>query len=102
MRPRLHDQGRGNTGVPPMTIKLLGTTAIALIIGTGAVIAQSQPDLPQKREEAPRPPAPSAAPSGDPGPPAAAEQRPTDRLKDRAAQPEPKKEPQRGEAASPP
>ena len=87
-----------------MTTNLLGTTAIALIIGTSAVIAQSQPDLPQKREEAPRAQTPSP-PSRDAERPAAAEQRPTDRLKDRAAQPEPKagaKEPQRGEAASPP
>ena len=35
-----------------MKIQWLATTAVALIIGTGAVVAQSQPD--QKREETPR------------------------------------------------
>jgi hypothetical protein len=35
-----------------MAINWLGTTAVALVIGTGAVIAQSQTD--QKREEGPR------------------------------------------------
>lgn len=35
-----------------MKIQWLATTAVALILGTGAVIAQSQPD--QKREETPR------------------------------------------------
>jgi hypothetical protein len=82
-----------------MTINWLATTALALLIGTGAVIAQSQPDMP-KREEGPRAQTPSL-PSKDADRPAG-EQRP-DRLKDRAAQPEPKagKEPRRGEAAAP-
>jgi hypothetical protein len=87
-----------------MTIKWLGTTAIALVIGSGAVIAQSQPDLPQKREESPRAQAPSL-PSKEADRPAAGEHQPADRLKNRAAQPEPKagaKEPQRGEAPSSP
>jgi hypothetical protein len=86
-----------------MTINWLGTTAIALVIGTSAVVAQSQPDLPQKREESPRAQAPSL-PSKESDRPAAGERQPTDRLKDRAAQPEPKagaKEPQHGEAPSP-
>ena len=33
-----------------MTVNWLATTAVALVIGTGAVVAQSQPDL-QNREE---------------------------------------------------
>ncbi len=84
-----------------MTINWLATTAVALLIGTGAVIAQSRPDMP-KREEGPRAQTPSL-PSKDADRPAAGEQRP-DRLKDRAAQPESKagKEPRRGEAAAPP
>ena len=41
-----------------MRINWLGTTAVALLIGTGAVVAQ-QPD--QKREEAPRTQSPSAS-----------------------------------------
>jgi hypothetical protein len=87
-----------------MTIKWLGTTAIALVIGSGAVIAQSQSELPQKREESPRAQAPSL-PSKEADRPAAGEHQPADRLKNRAAQPEPKagaKEPQRGEAPSSP
>jgi hypothetical protein len=83
-----------------MTINWLATTAVALVIGTGAVVAQSQPDL-QNREEGRRA---QTLPSKDADRPAASEQRPSDRMKDRAAQPEPKagaKEPQRGEAASP-
>jgi hypothetical protein len=84
-----------------MTIKWLGTTAIALLIGTGAVIAQSPQE--QKREEGPRAQTPPA-PSKDADRPAAGEERPAADRKDRAARPEPKagaKEPQRGEAASP-
>ena len=88
-----------------MRINWLGTTAVALLIGTGAVVAQ-QPD--QKREEVPRTQSPSAsspsAPSKDAEHPGAGEQRPADRMKDRTTQSEPKagaKEPQRGEAASP-
>jgi hypothetical protein len=88
-----------------MRINWLGTTAVALLIGTGAVVAQ-QPD--QKREEAPRAQTPSAsspsAPSKDAEHPGAGEQRPADRMKDRTTRSEPKagaKEPQRGEAASP-
>jgi hypothetical protein len=86
-----------------MTINWLGTTAIALVIGTSAVIAQSQPDVPQKREESPRAQAPSL-PSKEADRPAAGEHQPADRLKNRAAQPEPKagaKEPQRGEGSAP-
>ena len=88
-----------------MRINWLGTTAIAFLIGTGAVVAQ-QPD--QKREEGPRAQTPSAsspsAPSKDAERPAAGEQRPADQMKDRAVQSEPKagaKERQRGEAAAP-
>ena len=88
-----------------MRINWLGTTAVALLIGTGAVVAQ-QPD--QKREEVPRTQSPSAssqsAPSKDAEHPGAGEQRPADRIKDRTTQSETKagaKEPQRGEAASP-
>ena len=62
-----------------MTINWLGTTALALVIGTGVVVAQSQPDA-SKREESPR----AQAPSKDADRPAA------DERKDRAAQPEPK------------
>src|SRR5258705_539863 len=84
-----------------MTIKWLGTTAIALLIATGAVIAQSPQE--QKHEEGPRAQTPSA-PSKDADRPAAGEERPAADRKDRAARPEPKagaKEPQRGEPASP-
>jgi hypothetical protein len=87
-----------------MTINWLGTTAFALLIGIGAAVAQSQPDLPQKREEGPRAQTPSL-PSKDAERPAANEQRQADRPKDGAAQPEPTagaKEPQRGETASRP
>ena len=76
-------------------IKWLGTTAVALAIGTSAVIAQSQRDMPQKGDDGPR-----AQSQKDADRPAATEQRPTDRAKERAAQPEPKagaKEPQRAE-----
>jgi Protein of unknown function (DUF1236) len=81
-------------------IKWLGTTAVALAIGTGAVVAQSQRDMPQKGDDSPRAQSPKEADR-----PAAAEQRPSDRAKDRAAQPEPKagaKEPQRAEDKSAP
>jgi hypothetical protein len=88
-----------------MRINWLGTTAIAFLIGTGAVVAQ-QPD--QKREEGPRAQTPSAsspsAPSKDAERPAAGEQRPADRMKDRTTQSEPgagAREQQRGEGASP-
>jgi hypothetical protein len=87
-----------------MTINWLGTTAIALVIGSGVVIAQSQPDLPQNREESPRAQAPSL-PSKEADRPAAGERQPADRPKNRAARPEPKagaKEPHRGEAPSSP
>jgi len=90
----------------PMKINWLGTTAVALLIGTGAVIAQTQPDLPQKRDEGPRAQTPSTqTPSREAERPAAGEQRPADRMKDRTTQSEPKagaKELQRGEGASPP
>jgi Protein of unknown function (DUF1236) len=81
-------------------IKWLGTTAVALAIGTGGVIAQSQRDVPQKGEDSPRAQSPKEADR-----PAATEQRPTDRARDSAAQPEPKagaKEPQRAEDKSAP
>ncbi|MDB5636594.1 MAG: putative exported protein of unknown function [Bradyrhizobium sp.] len=97
-----------------MKINWLGTTAIVLLIGTGTSIAQSPPDLPQKRdegsralpqkrEEAPRAQTPGL-PSKEAERPAAGQSRPTDRLEQRAAEPEPKagaKEPRRGEAPSP-
>jgi hypothetical protein len=85
-------------------IKWLGTTAVALAIGTGAVVAQSQREMPQRGEDGPRAQTPSL-PSKDADRPAAGEQRPADRQKDRAAQPEPKagaKEPQRAEDKSAP
>lgn len=81
-------------------IKWLGTTAVALAIGTGAVVAQSQRDMSQKGDDGPRAQSPK-----DVDRPAATEQRPADRAKDRAAQPEPKagaKEPQRAEDKSAP
>jgi hypothetical protein len=84
----------------PMTINWLTTSAIALVIGTGAVIAQTQPDA-QMRDESPRA---QSAPSKDADRPAAGDQRPSDRMKGRAEQSEPKegvKDQQRGEAASP-
>jgi hypothetical protein len=90
----------------PMKINWLGTTAVALLIGTGAVIAQTPPDVPQKRDEGPRAQTPSVqTPSRDAERPAAGEQRPADRMKDRTTQSEPKagaRELQRGEGASPP
>jgi hypothetical protein len=90
----------------PMKINWLGTTAVALLIGTGAVIAQTPPDVPQKRDEGPRAQTPSVqTPSRDAERPAAGEQRPADRMKDRTTQSEPKagaKELQRGEGVSPP
>ena len=89
-----------------MKINWLGTTAVALLIGTGAVIAQTPPDVPQKRDEGPRAQTPSVqTPSRDAERPAAGEQRPADRMKDRTTQSEPKagaRELQRGEGASPP
>src|SRR5258705_9824782 len=84
-----------------MRINWLGTTAIAFLIGTGAVVAQ-QSDT-QKREEGPRAQTPSAA---SPSTPSKDAERPADRMKDRTAQQpnEPRagaKEPQRGDGASP-
>ena len=76
-----------------MNVNWLATTAVALVIGTGAVIAQSQTD--QKREEGPRA---QQTPSKDAEPATPAER------KGRTAQPEPKggaKETQRGEAPVP-
>jgi len=76
-----------------MKLSWLGTTAVALVIGSGAVIAQSQTD--QKREEGPR-----AQQNQSKDRDAAS---PADR-KDRRAQPEQKggaKEQQRGESAPP-
>jgi hypothetical protein len=87
-----------------MRIYWLGTTAIAFLIGTGAALAQSQPDLPQKRDESPRAQTPSP-PSKGAERPAANEPQPADRLKEHAAQPKAKagaQESQRGEAASVP
>ncbi len=83
-----------------MAIKWLMTTAVALMIGTGAVIAQSQSDMQQKREEGTR----AQTPSKDAERPAAGEQRSGDHMKGRAEQTEPRagtKELQRGETASP-
>ena len=83
-----------------MAIKWLTTTAVALMIGTGAVIAQSQSDMQQKREEGTR----AQTPSKDAERPAAGEQRSGDHMKGRAEQTEPRagtKELQRGETASP-
>ena len=84
-----------------MRINWLGTTAIAFLIGTGAVVAQ-QSDT-QKREEGSRAQTPSAA---SPSTPSKDAERPADRMKDRTAQQpnEPRagaKEPQRGDGASP-
>lgn len=84
-----------------MRINWLGTTAIAFLIGTGAVVAQ-QSDT-QKREEGSRAHTPSAA---SPSTPSKDAERPADRMKDRTAQQpnEPRagaKEPQRGDGASP-
>jgi hypothetical protein len=73
-----------------MTINWLGTTAIAVIIGASAVLAQSQPDSTQKRDESPRAQSPSV-PSKDAERPAAEEKRPADRAKDRAGQAEQKR-----------
>jgi hypothetical protein len=72
-----------------MKLNWLGTTAVALLIGTGAVVAQSQNE--QKREEGPRA---QQSPSKD--------AEPGERGKGRAAQPESKggKESQRGEPPS--
>jgi hypothetical protein len=92
------------TEILAMTINWLATTAIAVIIGAGAAVAQSQPDATQRRDESPRAQSPSV-PSRDAERPATGEQRPVDRAKDRAGQTEPKagaKDPQRGEAASAP
>jgi hypothetical protein len=56
--------------------KWLGTAAVALVIGTGAVIAQTSPDSSQKREDSPRAQAPAKqAPMKDAESPAAGEQR---------------------------
>jgi hypothetical protein len=84
-----------------MRINWLGTTAIAFLIGIGAVVAQ-QSDT-QKREEGPRVQTPAAA---SPSAPSKDAERPADRAKERTAQQpnEPKagaKEPQRGDGASP-
>jgi hypothetical protein len=76
-----------------MLTKWVTTSAIALVIGTGAVFAQS-PDQPQKHEEGSR----TQTPSKDAEKPAG------EHMKGRAEQGEPKagaKETQRGEAASP-
>jgi hypothetical protein len=84
-----------------MKNRWLYTTAVALLIGTGPVFAQSQQDLPQKREEGVQK---RSAPGREADRPAASEQRPTDRMRDREVQSEPKagaKEPQRGETTSP-
>jgi hypothetical protein len=74
-----------------MRLSWLGTTAVALVIGSGAVIAQSQTE--QKREEGPRP---QQNQYKDTDRPSADERA----KKDRTVQPDPKggaKEQQRGE-----
>ena len=81
-----------------MRINWLGTTAVALVIGTGAVVAQTQTD--QKREETPRA---EQSKSKDANRPAAAQKGQAEQQKAQTAQPEPKagaKE-QRGEANTP-
>ena len=65
-----------------MKMSWLGTTAVALVIGSGAVIAQSQTD--QKREEGPRP---QQNQSKDTDRPSTADER---AKKDRTAQPDSK------------
>jgi hypothetical protein len=75
-----------------MRLSWLGTTAVALVIGSGAAIAQSQTE--QKREEGPRP---EQNQSKDTDRPPTADER---ARKDRSTQPDPKggaKEQQRGE-----
>ena len=75
-----------------MKMSWLGTTAVALVIGSGAVIAQSQTE--QKREEGPRP---QQNQSKDTDRPPTADER---AKKDRSTQPDRKggaKEQQRGE-----
>lgn len=68
-----------------MRINWLGTTAIAFVIGTGAVMAQ-QSELPQKREENPHVRT-APLPSKEVERPAAREQRPAERPQERAAKP---------------
>lgn len=82
-----------------MKTRWLSTAALtfALGIGSGAVIAQQQSDLPQKRDEGSRSERQSL-PSREA--PAAREERPGGGMKDRMTQ-EGAKEPRRGEAASP-
>src|SRR5687767_13492484 len=83
----------GTRGVLPMKMSWLGTTAVALVIGSGAVIAQSQTE--QKREEGPR--AQQNQSKDADRPPSAADER---AKRDRTTQPDPKggaKEQQRGE-----
>ena len=67
-------------------IKWLGTTAVALTLGTGVVIAQAQGPA-QKRDESPRVQAPA---SKDAERPTAGDKGASDRSQDRAQQPEPK------------
>ena len=77
-----------------MKMSWLGTTAVALVIGSGAVIAQSQTE--QKREEGPRP---QQNQSKDTDRPSATDER---AKKDRTTQPDSKggaKEQKRGEGA---
>jgi hypothetical protein len=85
-----------------MTKRWFYTTAVALVIGTGPVVAQQQPDVQRNREESPRGEMRSPS-SREADRPAAVDQRPADRL-NRAEQPEPRagaKEPRRGESTSP-
>jgi hypothetical protein len=76
--------------------KWFGTAAVALVIGTGAVIAQTSPDGPQKREDSPR----AQVPMKDTERPSAGEQRQKDRTAqqpDSKAVPKDMKETQRSE-----
>lgn len=81
--------------------KWLGTAAVALVIGTGAVIAQTSPDSSQKREDSPRAQAPTKqAPMKDAESPSAGEQRQKDRTAeqpDSKAAPKDMKDTQRSE-----
>ncbi|MDQ8730537.1 DUF1236 domain-containing protein [Bradyrhizobium sp. LHD-71] len=67
------------------TMKWLGTTAVALALGTSAVIAQTQG--PAQRDDSPRMQSPA---SKDTGRPAASDKGASERSQDRAQQPAPK------------
>jgi hypothetical protein len=86
--------------------KWLGTAAVALVIGTGAVIAQTSPDVSQKGEDSPRAQAPAKqAPMKDAESPSTGEQRQKDRTAqqpDSKAAPKDMKDTQRSEDKSAP